>query len=293
MQTLVLLALCAAAFAANDWNPTAIADSYINLGAQNHDPNTVNCTGYAQLWTSDGILHSPGIPDAMGWTSIEAACEQSHSQVDPLISFQTLNIPVMSWNTEKRLAFSWVINGIRTKDGQDVYAPAITAMFMNPAAQIEEAWSFYDDHAITPPSSVSSPPFNSSLYTTMYTHLGSLGFAKEIGNCTAWASLFTSDGICNEPGVPPTKGTDDLVALCQRRVARWSTYLPSVQLEIPVMSWNTEKRLAFQWTITGESVDGKSYVVPAISVLFMHSDGSVYQSWDWWDNKALPPPPPM
>ncbi len=53
------------------------------------------------------------------------------AQVNPLISFQTLNIPVMSWNTEKRLGFSWVINGVRTSDGQAVYAPAITALFMN------------------------------------------------------------------------------------------------------------------------------------------------------------------
>jgi len=283
------LVLLCAGLAAADWNPTLIADTYINLGGMNHDPTTVNCTAYAYLFTSDGILHSPGIPDAMGYQSIEQACQQSHSEVDPLISFQILNIPVVSWNTEKRLAFSWVINGVRTSDGKDVYAPAITAMFMNTQAQIEEAWSFYDDSQIQG----RAPPFNGSLIAKLYTHLGSMGFSKQIGNCTAWADLFTDDGICNEPGVPPSKGTADLVALCERRVARWSTFLPSVQLEIPVMSWNTEKRLAFQWTITGQAVDGKAYVVPAITVLFMHADGSVYQSWDWWDDRALPPPPPL
>ncbi len=46
---------------------------------------------------------------------------------------------------------------------------------------------------------------------------------------------------------------------------------------------------AFQWTITGVSkVDGKTYVVPAISVLFMNPDYTVYEAWDWWDDRALP-----
>ena len=133
-----------------------------------------------------------------------------------------------------------------------------------------------------------------------------MGNSRITGNCTAWASLFTADGINNEvtlssaiavltlqPGVPPSKGTDSLVGLCTRRLARWATFLPSVQVDIPVMSWNTEKRLAFQWTITGQAVTGQSYVIPAISVLFMNSDGTVYNSWDWWDDRALPPPPPV
>lgn len=259
------------------------------MGELNRDPNTVNCTRYAQLFTSDGILHSPGIPDAQGWSSIIAACQQSHSQVNPLISFQTLNIPVMSWNTEKRLGFSWVINGVRTSDGQAVYAPAITAMFMNRNAQTEEAWSFYDDQLIKT-GVATAPPFNSTQITNLYTSLGGLG--KGVGNCSAWAQLFTSNATNNEPGVPPSMGWESLTALCTRRVNRWATFLPSVQVEIPVMSWNTEKRLAFQWTITGESKDGKSFVVPAISVLFMQPDGLIYNSWDWWDDRALPPPPP-
>ena len=120
-----------------------------------------------------------------------------------------------------------------------------------------------------------------------------MGNARTFHNCSAWASLFTADGVSNEPGIPPSKGTEDLVALCQRRVNRWKTFLPSVQVEIPVMSWNTEKRLAFQWTITGQARDGRSYVVPAVSVLFMNKDGQVYNAWDWWDDRALPPPPPV
>ncbi len=77
---LVLLAALAA-LAAADWNPVLIADTYINLGELNHDPTSVNCTRYAQLWTADGELHSPGIPDAKGWDMIESACQASHSQV--------------------------------------------------------------------------------------------------------------------------------------------------------------------------------------------------------------------
>ena len=155
-----------------------------------------------------------------------------------------------SWNTEKRLAFSWVINGIRTSDSQDIYAPAISQFFMNPQAQIEEAWSFYDDSLVTGVRRA-PPPFNSSAITELYTHLGSTGQSKVKSDCAAWVNLFTPDGINNEPGVPPSSGSDSLRALCDRRSARWSVFLPSVQLAIPVMSWNTDKRLAFQWTITG------------------------------------------
>jgi hypothetical protein len=40
-------------------------------------------------------------------------------------------------------------------------------------------------------------------------------------------------------------------------------------------------------------VDGRSFVVPAISVLFLQPDGLIINSWDWWDDRALPPPPPV
>lgn len=281
--------MCGLAWA---WDPTPIVETYINLGELSHNPTSVNCSRYASLWLSDGTLHAPGIPNAQGFDSIVSACQQSHGQVDPLISFTTLTIPVMSWNTEKRVGFSWVINGVRTSDGENVYAPAITAMFMDSNAMIQDAWSFYDDNLIKGTRRASDPPpFNSTNITTLYTNLGNMGNVHEAHNCSAWAALFTSDGISNEPGVPPAKGTDDLTALCQRRVARWKTYLPSTQLEIPVMSWNTEKRLAFQWTITGQAQDGTSYYVPAITVLFMGKDGLAYESWDWWDDRALPPPP--
>jgi len=284
---LALLALCAVASA--QWDPKTIAETYINLGELNHDPTTVNCTRYAELWVANGTLHSPGIPDVQGTDMIESACNSSHGQVDPLISFTELIIPVMSWNTEKRLGVSWVINGVRRRDGQNVYAPAITAMFMNPEAQIEDAWSFYDDSLIKT-GVARDPPFNSTNITLLYTNLGTFGSAHASHNCSAWASLFTADGINNEPGVPPAAGFDSLLRLCESRVARWQVFLPSVQVEIPVMSWNTEKRLAFQWTITGQAKDGKSYVVPAITVLFMQPNGLVYDSWDWWDDRALPPP---
>jgi len=284
--------LLGAALAVADWNPILIADTYINLGELNDNPSSVNCTKYAELWLPDGTLHSPGIPNAQGFDSIVLACNASHAQVDPLISFQTLNIPVMSWNTEKRLGFSWVINGVRTSDSQSVYAPAITAMFMDTNAVIQDAWSFYDDNLIKT-GIPTIPPFNSTNITLQYTNLGNFGNTKTAHNCTAWASLFTADGISNEPGIPPSKGTGDLIALCKSRVARWKVFLPSVQVEIPVMSWNTEKRLAFQWTITGQDQSGETYIVPAISVLFMNKDYTIYEAWDWWDDRALPPPPPI
>jgi hypothetical protein len=74
-----------------------------------------------------------------------------------------------------------------------------------------------------------------------YTTLG--GNGKGVSNCAAWAQLFIPNATNNEPGVPPSQGTDSLTALCNRRAHRWQTFLPSVQVEIPVMSWNTNKRL--------------------------------------------------
>jgi len=220
------------------------------------------------------------------------ACNTSHNLVNPLISFQSLNIPVMSWNTEKRLAFSWTLNGVRTRDGEDVNAPVISALFCDTNGMIEDAWSFYDDTSIKGGSPV-APPFNASGIVQLYTNLGGDGHSSSIHNCTAWAALYASDGINNEPGLPPSQGWDSLEALCARRIHRWKVFLPSTQVAIPVMSWNTEKRLAFQWTIAGYAQDGHSYVVPAISVLFMTSDGTITNSWDWWDDSILPPPPPV
>ena len=83
-------------------------------------------------------------------------------QVNPLISFQTLNINVTSWNTEKRTAVSWVINGVRTRDQQNVAAPAISCLFQDPQGIIETAWSFYDDNLVTGKQAMRDDPFNAS-----------------------------------------------------------------------------------------------------------------------------------
>jgi hypothetical protein len=40
------------------------------------------------------VLHTPGVPNAYGSDAINMACQVSHSQVNPLISFQELNVGV-------------------------------------------------------------------------------------------------------------------------------------------------------------------------------------------------------
>lgn len=269
------------------YNSSEIADIYINLGANDDNPTTVNCTRYAQLFLPNGILHQPGVPDVQGWADIAAACQTDHAQVNPLISFQELNIGINSWDMTKRTAFSWVINGVRTRDQMEVFAPAISVFFQDKTGYISEAWSFYDD-TLVQGTRQSSPPFNGSALAEQYTRLGSLGYVPAGANCHGWANLYTSDGVNNEPGIPPTSGSSDLQTLCQSRASRFKVYVPSVQEIIPVMSWNTEKRLAFRWTITGQTKDDNTAIVPAISVLFINTDGLVTQAWDWWDTTLLP-----
>jgi hypothetical protein len=63
------------------------------------------------------VLHSPSVPDAIGTDAINAACQVSHKSVNPLISFQELNIQIHNWLFEPRTAFRWTINGERTKVG--------------------------------------------------------------------------------------------------------------------------------------------------------------------------------
>jgi len=272
------------------YDPVAVADQFINLGAVGEAPSTQSCDNYVKLFLPNAILHSPGVPDASGSDAIRQNCLQSHAAVSPAINFQVQNINVTSWNTEKRTAFSWYINGVRTSDGEDVQAPAISCLFQNPAGIIQYAWSFFDDTLIQGRERPRDQPFNSTAIVKYYTNLGNYGSSATMRNCSLWASLFEADGISQEPGVPPIQGYDKLFALCQRRVARWKIFIPSTQLELPVMSWNTEKRVAFQWTLSGVTTDGQTHVVPAISMLLMSSDGLIQQSWDWWDDLKLPVP---
>jgi len=72
---LALVGLSAAAY-----NSTQVAETYINLGA-GANPTNVNCTKYAALFTSTGLLHQPGVPDVTGTADIMKSCVADHAEV--------------------------------------------------------------------------------------------------------------------------------------------------------------------------------------------------------------------
>lgn len=290
MLKFVFLLVAVACAVADPWNGVPIAESYINLGASNNVPSSIDCNAYAALFTPTGILHAPGVPDCIGTSAIVKCCLADHSSLSPVISFLDQTIAVQSWDTEKRLGFSWMINGVRTKDGVNVNTPAISAFFMTPDALIEEAFSFYDDQFMT--TGVKGPaPFNPRAVIYSYMNLGATNAKNApVRNCNAWAALFTANGVSNEPGIPSFNGTSSLVNACNLRSARFPQVLvPTIDLVLPVMSWDTTKRVAFQWTLTGVDSTGVGYVVPSITILYMTPTQQITESWDFWDTDLLPP----
>lgn len=274
--------------AADPWNGNPIAETYINLGAVDDKPSTYNCSAYAALFTPTGILHAPGIPDAVGTAQIIAQCEADHKTVSPLIAYQKLNIAVESWDTTKRLGFSWMINGVRPSDGVNVATEAISSFFMNADAQIEEAFSFYDDQALLGKASV--PPFDARGLVYKYINLGAASDkTAPVRDCTKWANLFTATGVSNEPGIPPFSGTSQLLKACSLRSTKFPVLVPAIDAIFPVESWDTTKRVAFQWTLTGVDGNGVAYVVPSITVLYLTADQVITASWDYWNTDLLPP----
>eukprot|EP00051_Salpingoeca_urceolata_P019914 m.294153 g.294153 ORF g.294153 m.294153 type:complete len:304 (-) comp19501_c8_seq2:217-1128(-) len=297
MSSAVVLAIAIALVApaaAVPMNSTTLANLFINLGNQN--PTASDCKTYASLFLPTGELHSPGIPDASGTDALMSACKESFSKVDPLLSFQELNIPVMSWNTEKRAAFRWTINGVRAKDGSTVSADAITGVLADSNWKIQKAWSFYDDQEIDPPTGMTEadrfvPPFDPTQLVHDYITLGApnKGSKGTTFDCTKWAQLFTVNGTNNEPGFPPNMGLTKLEKLCNTRAAVWDLYTASAQLVLPVMAWNTNKRVAFKWTIAARAKGETNIrVIPAITMLFMTPKGGIIDAWDFWDQDLLP-----
>jgi hypothetical protein len=290
MLVVSVMAAVVAFSVADPWNGVNIANSYIGLGATGNRPDTFDCNAYAALFTPMGVLHIPGAPDCIGTAAIVACCEADHAAISPDMSYLDETVAVQSWNTEKRLGFSWMINGVRTSDGVNVATPAISAFFMTPDALIENAFSFYDNQALTK-SVKSVPPFDASDVIYAYMNLGSKNpQAAPVRDCNAWAALFVAGGVSNEPGIPPFNGTAALVNACNLRSSRFpSVLVPTLDFHIPVESWDTSKRSAFQWTLTGVDGAGNGYVVPAITILDMTPDETIIASWDFWDTDLLPP----
>jgi len=289
MKFVCLFAVIAVALA-DPWNGVPVAESYINLGAINNVPSSYNCTAYAALFTSTGILHSPGIPDCIGTAQIYKCCEADHALMNPLISYLQTLVAVESWDTTKRLAFSWTINGQTVKTGANTASPAISAFFMTADALIEEAFSFYDDQILSTGVKAATPPFDPSKVIFSYINNGAADATKApTANCKSWASLFEATGVSNEPGIPPFNGTASLINACTVRSARFTTLVPVVLSVYPVESWDASKRVAFEWVLTGVDAQGVAYVVPSLTVLYMDKYMKITASWDWWNTDLLPP----
>lgn len=289
MKLLCALALVALA-AADPWNGVPIANTYINLGATGNNPSTYDCNKYAALFLPNGVLHIPGSPDCIGRDAIVACCEADHNAINPTVSYLDNTIAVQSWDTTKRLGFSWMLNGVRATDGVNVNTPVISAFFMNSQALIEEAFSFYDNQALTK-GVATVPPFDPSVVIYQYMNLGAQNpKTAPVRDCNAWAALFEANGVSNEPGVPPFNGTASLIKACNMRSQRFpSIMVPTVDQILPVESWDTTKRVAFQWTLTGVDATGVGYVIPAITFLKMSPSQVITASWDFWDTDLLPP----
>lgn len=190
----------------------------------------------------------------------------------------------------KRTAFRWTINGVRTSDHTTVSAPAISAFFQDKTGKIKEAWSFYDTGVVSGQNLLGKPKatYNASKIVQQYIRLGGSATLLPPTNCDTWVSLYSTDGVNNEPGVPPNTGKDKLTALCQLRAKRWKTLAPVVNTEIPVLTWDMHGRVAFEWTLAGVSATGDKAVVPAITVFFLDTDGKITNSWDWWNTDLIP-----
>lgn len=273
-------------------NLTEIVRLYMNFGAEEGTYTSYNCTAWAYLWNSDGVRQTPGVPPTQGWDRLTSMCESVRSQFTELFCDSSLNISATSWDTEKRIAFQWTINGVLYSTGDPVSVPVITTLFMDPDGTIQTAWDFLDPSAISAPHPIKGFQLQDTNVTEIvrqYMNFGGFPNYPHAANCNQWAALFGDSGIRNTPGVPPVRGFDSLVQTCQNVRGQFETLLNYETLTIPVMSWNTELRAAFVWNIEGMSVSGNYIHVPAITALFMYPNGTIQNAWDFLDPSAIQP----
>jgi len=279
----------------SDVNLTEIVRQYMNFGADPGDVSGYNCTAWSRLWNEDGIRNTPGEPGSQGWAQLEKMCNDVRGQFGILYCDSQMEIDVMSWNTEKRTAFQWTINGILLSTGEQVSVPAISNLFMDPDGTIQKAWDWLDPTPFGVPTPVvrvnvdsAADLANLTEVARIYMNFGGFPNYPHAANCTQWAAQFGEYGTRNTPGTPPTKGLQQQLKRCQDVRGGFETMLNFAEELIPVTSWNAEQRVAFVWAIEGLLTNGKIIHRQAISSIFLWRNGTIQDSWDFLDPTDLP-----
>jgi len=265
-------------------NLTEVVRSYMNFGAAPGSATNYNCTAWAQLFNTDGVRNTPGVPPSMGWEQLGKMCELVRSQFTMLWCDSMLEIDVRSYNAEKRTAFSWNINGVLASTGQQVTVPAITALFMDKDGTIQEAWDWLDPAPFGNAQPNSMEVVNMTEIVRVYMNFGGFPNYPHAANCSQWASLFGETGVLNYPGIPPFRGLDVLNKRCDHFRGEFETMLNFAEQIIPVTSWNAEKRVAVMWAIEGMMSTGEVIHKQVISTLFLWRNGTIQNSWDFLDS---------
>jgi hypothetical protein len=63
-------------------------------------------------------------------------------------------------------------------------------------------------------------------------------------HCTAFADMFAENGTWHLPGVPDYQGRDKITTICNSMVQSWHIVVPSIQVMIPVSTWNDYHKIA-------------------------------------------------
>jgi len=143
------------------------------------------------------------MPPSQGWDKLTEMCELVRGQFDILFCDSNFEVDVVSYNAEKRTAFSWTINGILKSSGAQVIVPAITNLFMDKDGTIQNAWDFLDPSPFGLPTLANDIQVGDDINVTEivreYMNFGGFPDYPAAANCTQWADLFGEVGIRKLP----------------------------------------------------------------------------------------------